>query len=212
MKEMDLILTALSEWSPAHYGGFRVNPDAPVIDANNVTVIFNGHKGQILDFARVQECFTVETAVKACSLSDGQADSCPAIQHGGRFQPDRCSRPCEHSKYKIRSETETILVSVKIIRDEHDMEKAIRTPLPGRILYYAMPETVCKKAENRIPRGVGILEIEGLPDSATISCRREAEPRALNQETQKWLLYSIAQKNQAQLLDQIKTMQKELPF
>ena len=38
MKEMDLILTALSEWSPAHYGGFRVNPDAPVIDANKLTM------------------------------------------------------------------------------------------------------------------------------------------------------------------------------
>lgn len=171
MTEKEKILTALSEWSPVQYGQYRVVAQAAHIDASETRVVFNGYCGAIMDFARIQECFT-----------------------------------------ETFNETIPIIINVKIICSIEEAVQLNESQLPGTIVYCAIPENLYAAVKDLIPENAGVLHVSNISDIASVTCKRVGKARVLNEETQKWLLYSIAVCNQKIFLKKIQDLQKELPF
>lgn len=62
------IESALKVWHPANYGGYRGDSFRQGFDALEVPVECGSIKSGLVDFVRVQECFTSETKCGTCKL------------------------------------------------------------------------------------------------------------------------------------------------
>lgn len=63
------IESALHSWHPSSYGGYRVDSFRQGFDAIEVPVECGSVKSGLVDFVRVQECFTSETKYGTCKLA-----------------------------------------------------------------------------------------------------------------------------------------------
>lgn len=63
------IEAALHAWHPSSYGGYRVDSFRQGLDALEVPVECGSVKSGLVDFVRVQECFTSETKYGTCKLA-----------------------------------------------------------------------------------------------------------------------------------------------
>lgn len=63
------IEAALHAWHPSSYGGYRVDSFRQGFDALEVPVECGSVKSGLVDFVRVQECFTSETKYGTCKLA-----------------------------------------------------------------------------------------------------------------------------------------------
>ena len=91
---------ALHYWNPTSYGGYRVDSFRQGFDALEVPVECGSVKSGLVDFVRVQECFTEETKRESCKLASLTEDSsiqqmakeaeCPKDTSNLMF----CKEPC----------------------------------------------------------------------------------------------------------------------
>ena len=76
------IEAALHAWHPSSYGGYRVDSFRQGFDAIEVPVECGSVKSGLVDFVRVQECFTSKTKYGTCklaSLIETDTDVAPAV-------------------------------------------------------------------------------------------------------------------------------------
>ena len=125
------IESALKVWHPANYGGYRVDSFRQGFDALEVPVECGSIKSGLVDFVRVQECFTSETKCGTCKLSmyrDEDRDlvmpsvrqwtqevSCPKDIADWSFRNEPCTeRFCRLYKTKHTYTIDTVVTCVEI--------------------------------------------------------------------------------------------------
>lgn len=125
------IESALKVWHPANYGGYRVDSFRQGFDALEVPVECGSIKSGLVDFVRVQECFTSETKCGTCKLSmyrDEDRDlvmpsvrqwtqevSCPKDIADWSFRNEPCTeRFCRLYKTKHTYTIDTVITCVEI--------------------------------------------------------------------------------------------------
>lgn len=92
---------ALHYWNPTSYGGYRVDSFRQGFDALEVPVECGTVKSGLVDFVRVQECFTSETKSGSCKLASLTAGNTSVQQmakeagcHKDTSDFEFCKEPC----------------------------------------------------------------------------------------------------------------------
>ena len=91
------IEAALHAWHPSSYGGYRVDSFRQGFDALEVPVECGSVKSGLVDFVRVQECFTSETKYGTCKLASLiETDTGASLAAmGPLFLFERRQNPCK---------------------------------------------------------------------------------------------------------------------
>lgn len=168
------IESALKVWHPANYGGYRVDSFRQGFDALEVPVECGSIKSGLVDFVRVQECFTSETKCGTCKLSmyrDEDRDlvmpsvrqwtqevSCPKDIANWSFRNEPCTeRFCRLYKTKHTYTIDTVITCVEIKVSVSNFHSDHGHNFVGHCNYYAMPLALYKKVKDEIPDGIGVL-------------------------------------------------------
>lgn len=159
------IESALKVWHPANYGGYRVDSFRQGFDALEVPVECGSIKSGLVDFVRVQECFTSETKCGTCKLSmyrDEDRDlvmpsvrqwtqevSCPKDISDWNFRNEPCTeRFCRLYKTKHTYTIDTVVTCVEIKVSVSDFHSDHGHNFVGHCNYYAMPLALYKKVKD----------------------------------------------------------------
>lgn len=197
---------ALHYWNPTSYGGYRVDSFRQGFDALEVPVECGTVKSGLVDFVRVQECFTSETKSGSCklaSLTAGNTSVQQMAKEAGchkdtsdlKFCKEPCSeRWCHFHKTNHTYTIDTIITCVEIKISVSDFHSDHGHNFVGHCNYYAMPTELYKKVKDEIPDGVGVLLYYDGENTCGIRKKVECKPRQLSEETQKWLIMSVAKK------------------
>lgn len=205
------IESALKVWHPANYGGYRVDLFRQGFDALEVPVECGSIKSGLVDFVRVQECFTSETKCGTCKLSmyrDEDRDlvmpsvrqwtqevSCPKDIANWSFRNEPCTeRFCRLYKTKHTYTIDTVITCVEIKVSVSDFHSDHGHNFVGHCNYYAMPLALYKKVKDEIPDGIGVLLYYNGENTCGIRKKIECKPRQLSEKTQKWLIMSVAER------------------
>lgn len=205
------IESALKVWHPTSYGGYRVDSFRQGFDALEVPVECGSIKSGLVDFVRVQECFTSETKCGTCKLSmyrDEDRDlvmpsvrqwtqevSCPKDISDWNFRNKPCTeRFCRLYKTKHTYTIDTVITCVEIKVSVSDFHSDHGHNFVGHCNYYAMPLALYKKVKDEIPDGIGVLLYYNGENTCGIRKKIECKPRQLSEKTQKWLIMSVAKR------------------
>jgi len=205
------IESALKVWHPANYGGYRVDSFRQGFDALEVPVECGSIKSGLVDFVRVQECFTSETKCGTCKLSmyrDEDRDlvmpsvrqwtqevSCPKDISDWNFRNEPCTeRFCRLYKTKHTYTIDTVITCVEIKVSVSDFHSDHGHNFVGHCNYYAMPLALYKKVKDEIPDGIGVLLYYNGENTCGIRKKIECKPRQLSEKTQKLLIMSVAKR------------------
>ena len=168
------IEAALHAWHPSSYGGYRVDSFRQGFDALEVPVECGSVKSGLVDFVRVQECFTSETKYGTCKLASlietDTGASLTAIQQKAKeatcvkdissidFCREHCSeRWCHFHKTNHLYTLDAVITCVEIKISVSDFHSAHGHNFVGHCNYYAMPTEVYKKVKGEIPEDIGVL-------------------------------------------------------
>ena len=111
------------------------------------------------------------------------------------FCKEPCSeRWCHFHKTNHTYTIDTIITCVEIKISVSDFHSDHGHNFVGHCNYYAMPTELYKKVKNEIPDGVGVLLYYDGENTCGIRKKVECKPRQLSEETQKWLIMSVAKK------------------
>ncbi len=202
------IEAALHAWHPTGYGGYRVDSFRRGFDALEVPVECGSVKSGLVDFVRVQECFTSEAKFGTCQLASlietdtdasirqkAKAANCVKDVSSPEFCGEHCSeRWCHFHKTNHLYTLDTVITCVEIKISVSDFHSAHGHNFVGNCNYYAMPTELYKKVKGEIPEDIGVLLYYDGESTCGIRKTRECKPRILTEETQKWLIMSVAKR------------------
>lgn len=205
------IEAALHAWHPTSYGGYRADSFRQGFDALEVPVECGSVKSGLVDFVRVQECFTAETKYGTCklaSLIETDTDVPPVvIQEKAKAatrvknisSPDFCrehcsERWCHFHKTNHLYTLDAVITCVEIKISVSDFHSAHGHNFVGHCNYYAMPTELYKKVKGEIPEDIGVLLYYDGMSTCGIRKVKECKPHILSEKTQKWLIMSVAKK------------------
>lgn len=205
------IEAALHAWHPSSYGGYRVDSFRQGFDALEVPVECGSVKSGLVDFVRVQECFTSETKYGTCKLASlietDTGASLTAIQQKAKeatcvkdissidFCREHCSeRWCHFHKTNHLYTLDAVITCVEIKISVSDFHSAHGHNFVGHCNYYAMPTEVYKKVKGEIPEDIGVLLYYDGESTCGIRKAKERKPQILSESTQKWLILSVAKR------------------
>lgn len=202
------IEAALHAWHPTGYGGYRVDSFRRGFDALEVPVECGSVKSGLVDFVRVQECFTFEAKFGTCQLASlietdtdasirqkAKAANCVKDVSSPEFCGEHCSeRWCHFHKTNHLYTLDTVITCVEIKISVSDFHSAHGHNFVGNCNYYAMPTELYKKVKGEIPEDIGVLLYYDGESTCGIRKTRECKPRILTEETQKWLIMSVAKR------------------
>lgn len=205
------IEVALHNWNPTNYGGYRTDTFRQGFDALEVPVECGTTRSGLVDFVRVQECFTSETKCGTCKLSmysDEDKDlvmpsieqwtqevNCPKDISNWNFRNEPCTeRFCRLYKTQHLYTIDTVITFVEIKISVGDFHSDHGHNFVGHCNYYAMPTALYKKVKGEIPDGIGVLIYYDGESTYGIRKKVECKPHQLSEETQKWLIMSVAKK------------------
>lgn len=171
------IESALKVWHPTSYGGYRVDSFRQGFDALEVPVECGSIKSGLVDFVRVQECFTSETKCGTCKLSMYRDEDRDLVMPSVR-----------QYKTKHTYTLDTVITCVEIKVSVSDFHSDHGHNFVGHCNYYAMPLALYKKVKDEIPDGIGVLLYYNGENTCGIRKKIECKPRQLSEKTQKWLI------------------------
>lgn len=149
------IEAALHAWHPSSYGGYRVDSFRQGFDALEVPVECGSVKSGLVDFVRVQECFTSETKYGTCKLASlietDTGASLTAIQQKAKeatcvkdissidFCREHCSeRWCHFHKTNHLYTLDAVITCVEIKISVSDFHSAHGHNFVGHCNYYSL--------------------------------------------------------------------------
>lgn len=215
---------ALFAWYPANFAGLRVDKFRPGFGATEVPVENGTTQSGIIDYARMQECFVSEGFVGKCKLAHYREtepteikelvrqfaceEGCPKNTENYRFRLETCNQKrCRYYTLKKQSEIDTVIICVEIKITLSDFQSQHGHNFVGNANYYAMPASLYPQVESKIPPGIGVLLYYETEAFHGLRKKKESDYRKLSLEHQKWLICSIAKRNNKvlhQLLKQAK--------
>lgn len=89
---------------------------------------------------------------------------------------------------------DTVITCVEIKVSLGDFHSDHGHNFVGHCNYYAMPTALYKKVKGEIPDGIGVLIYYDGESTYGIRKKVECKPHQLSEETQKWLIMSVAKK------------------
>lgn len=152
---------AIHYWNPTSYGGYRVDSFRQGFDALEVPVECGTVKSGLVDFVRVQECFTSETKSGSCKLASLTAGNTSVQQmakeagcHKDTSDLEFCKKPCSERwchfhKTNHTYTIDTIITCVEIKISVSDFHSDHGHNFVGHCNYYAMPTELYKKSKTR---------------------------------------------------------------
>ena len=199
---------ALHYWNPTGYGGYRVDSFRRGFDALEVPVECGSVKSGLVDFVRVQECFTPKTKFGTCQLASlietdtdasirqkAKAENCVKDVSSPSFCREHCSEQwcCFHKTNHLYT-LDTVIICVEIKISVSDFHSAHGHNFVGHCNYYAMPTELYKKVKGEIPEDIGVLLYYNGESTCGIRKAKECKPQILSEKTQKWLIMSVAKR------------------
>ena len=198
-------------WHPTSYGGYRADSFRQGFDALEVPVECGSVKSGLVDFVRVQECFTAETKYVTCKLASlietDTGASLAAIQQKAKeatcvkniSSPDFCrehcsERWCHFHKTNHLYTLDAVITCVEIKISVSDFHSAHGHNFVGHCNYYAMPTELYKKVKGEIPEDIGVLLYYDGESTCGIRKAKECKSHILSEKTQKWLILSVAKR------------------
>lgn len=181
----------------------------------------------LIDYARVQECFMGEEWSGRCYLDHYHESEPPEIQNlvkgyaksagcnkdtsDYRFRTQPCNQlKCKYHRFRKREKLDTVIICVEIKVSESDFLSKHGHNFVGNINYYAVPVELYPKIVDRVPKEIGILVYYSGNDFSGIRKKREAEYREVSIEAQKWMILSIAKRNNKYQFHKIEELKKKL--
>ena len=189
----------------------RVDSFRQGFDAIEVPVECGSVKSGLVDFVRVQECFTAETKYGTCKLASlietDTGASLAAIQQKAKeatcvkdissidFCREHCSEQwCHFHKTNHLYTLDAVITCVEIKISVSDFHSAHGHNFVGHCNYYAMPTELYKKVKGEIPEEIGVLLYYDGMSTCGIRKAKECKPQILSEKTQKWLILSVAKR------------------
>ena len=180
-------------------------------DTLEVPVECGSVKSGLVDFVRVQECFTSETKYGTCKLASlietDTGASLAAIQQKAKeatcvkniSSPDFCREHCSEQwchfhKTNHLYTLDAVITCVEIKISVSDFHSAHGHNFVGHCNYYAMPTELYKKVKGEIPEDIGVLLYYDGMSTCGIRKAKECKPQILSESTQKWLILSVAKR------------------
>lgn len=218
---------ALLSWNPKYLGPFRVNTFRRGFGALEVPVENGTSSAGIIDYARAQECFMGEEWAGRCYLDHYNAGEPPEIQEmvkkyanaagcnkdtsDFKFRLQPCDQlKCKYHRFRKKEKQDVVIVCCEIKVSESDFLSKHGHNFVGNINYLVVPVELFPKIVNRVPKGIGILVYYSGKDFSGIRKKRDAEYRNLDIERQKWMILSIAKRNNKSLLEKIDGLEQKI--
>ena len=160
------IEAALHAWHPSSYGGYRVDSFRQGFDALEVPVECGSVKSGLVDFVRVQECFTSETKYGTCKLASlietDTGASLAAIQQKAKeatcvkniSSPDFCREHCSEQwchfhKTNHLYTLDAVITCVEIKISVSDFTRHTGTISSGTATTMRCPQSYIRRSKER---------------------------------------------------------------
>lgn len=203
---------SLFSWYPAKLAGYRVDKFRKGFGATEVPAELGTIQGGLIDYARVQECFTSDAMVGRCRLEHyrdsepdsikqlvrqfAQDESCPKDTEDFHFRLETCNKEaCKYHYLRKEHTIEPLVVCVEIKVSVSDFMSKHGHNLVGNANYYAVPADMYPEIENKVPPGIGILLFYNTDAFYGLRKKKECVFQPLPAEQQKCLICSVAKRN-----------------